>query len=81
MSVKTAKFEELRSLDLRQCASVGDIVKGLRYCAFGARMLGEAAHTIHEMATAKDKPLLSTTASHEAARRAVEKIRRQPLVP
>ena len=58
MSVKTAKFEELRSLDLRQCASVGDIVKGLRYCAFGARMLGEAAHTIHEMATAKDKPLL-----------------------
>lgn len=56
--MKTAKFEELRSLDLRQCATVGDIVKGMRYCAFGARMLGEAAHAIHQMATAKDKPLL-----------------------
>jgi deoxyhypusine synthase len=43
---------------LRQCASVGDIVKGMRYCAFGARMLGEVADTIYEMATAKDTPLL-----------------------
>jgi deoxyhypusine synthase len=56
--VNAVKFEELRSLDLRQCASVGDIVKGMRYCAFGARMLGEVAGTIYEMATAKDKPLL-----------------------
>ncbi|HSQ12786.1 MAG TPA: deoxyhypusine synthase family protein, partial [Candidatus Deferrimicrobium sp.] len=56
--MKTVKFEELRSLDLRECASVGDIVKGLRYCAFGGRMLGEVADTIYEMATAKDKPLL-----------------------
>ena len=42
-SAKTLQFEELKSLDLQTCASVGDIVDGLRYCAFGARMLGEVA--------------------------------------
>jgi deoxyhypusine synthase len=51
------KFEELKSLDLRSCATVADIVDGMRYCAFGARMLGEAAKTIHEMITAKRKPI------------------------
>ena len=56
--MKALEFEELKSLDLQKCASVGDIVAAMRYCAFGARMLGEVAHTIHEMATAKDKPLL-----------------------
>ncbi|MGE5217987.1 MAG: deoxyhypusine synthase family protein [Chloroflexota bacterium] len=56
--MKALQFEELKSLDLQKCASVGDIVAAMRYCAFGARMLGELAHTIHEMATAKDKPLL-----------------------
>jgi deoxyhypusine synthase len=56
--VKPLQFEELRSLDLQKCESVGDIVAGLRYCAFGARMLGEAAHTIHEMISAKEKPVL-----------------------
>ena len=30
----------------------------MRFCAFGARMLGEAAKTIHEMITAKRKPIL-----------------------
>src|SRR5437870_9815286 len=29
----------------------------MRFCAFGARMLGEAAKTIHEMITAKRKPI------------------------
>jgi deoxyhypusine synthase len=57
-SVKTLKFEELKSLDLSKCETVGDIVKGMRYCAFGARMLGEVAHTIYEMTTANDKPVL-----------------------
>ena len=52
------QFEELKSLDLRRCASVGDIVEGMRYCAFGARMLGEVAATIHQMILAKKKPLL-----------------------
>ena len=56
--VKALQFEELRSLDLQKCESVGDIVAGLRYCAFGARMLGEAAHTIHQMVLAKEKPVL-----------------------
>jgi deoxyhypusine synthase len=56
--LKALQFEELKSLDLRKCASVGDIVAAMRYCAFGARMLGEAAHTLRGMATAKDKPLL-----------------------
>ena len=57
-SAKTPQFEELRSLDLQKCHSVGDIVEAMRYCAFGARMLGEAAKTICEMASAKDKPML-----------------------
>ena len=52
------KFEELKSLDLRQCATVGDIVDGMRYCAFGARMLGEVARTIQTMIAAKTKPIL-----------------------
>jgi deoxyhypusine synthase len=47
--LKTPEFEELKSLDLRQCESVGDIVAAMRYCAFGARMLGEVANTIHQM--------------------------------
>jgi deoxyhypusine synthase len=52
------EFEELKSLDLRRCATVGDIVDGMRRCAFGARMLGEAARTIHEMVTSKRKPVV-----------------------
>lgn len=57
-SVKALQFEELKSLDLSTCDSVGDIVSAMRYCAFGARMLGEVAQTIFEMVTAKDKPVL-----------------------
>jgi deoxyhypusine synthase len=52
------KFEALKSLDLRNCATVAEIVDGMRSCAFGARMLGEVARTIHEMIAAKKKPLL-----------------------
>lgn len=52
------KFEELKSLDLQKCATVGDIVDSMRYCAFGARMLGEVARSIHAMVTAKKKPVL-----------------------
>ena len=57
-AAKTLPFEELRSLDLTECHSVGDIVGAMRACAFGARMLGEAACTIFEMVKAKDKPTL-----------------------
>jgi len=52
------EFEELRSLDLRACATVGDIIDAMRFCAFGARMLGEVSHTILEMVTAKPKPTI-----------------------
>lgn len=57
-AAKTLQFEELRSLDLQQCHSVGDIVGAMRYCAFGARMLGEVAHTLFEMVSAKDAPII-----------------------
>ena len=56
--VKTLQFEELKSLDLRTCETVGDIVDAMRYCAFGARMLGEVATTMRDMASAQNKPLI-----------------------
>ena len=47
----------------------------MRYCAFGARMLGEVAHTICEMVTAKDKPMLIYSGMRGcAARIATKKI-------
>ncbi|HZD41249.1 MAG TPA: deoxyhypusine synthase family protein, partial [Terriglobales bacterium] len=55
---QTVKFEELKSLDLRSCATVGDIVDGMRQCAFGARMLGEVAKTIHDMISSGEEPAL-----------------------
>jgi hypothetical protein len=56
--VKTPEFEELKSLDLRECATVGDVVAGMRYCAFGARMLGEVANTIHQMILSREKQVI-----------------------
>ena len=56
--LKTPEFEELKSLDLHQCTTVGDIVAGMRYCAFGARMLGEVANTIREMIVANEKQII-----------------------
>ena len=64
--MKPLQFEELKSLDLQKCETVGDIVAGLRSCAFGARMLGEAARTIREMAAAEEKPLLIYDGVEEA---------------
>jgi deoxyhypusine synthase len=52
------QFEELKSLDLKQSATVGAIVDAMRYCAFGARMLGEVAHTIRQMIGAPKKPII-----------------------
>jgi deoxyhypusine synthase len=52
------RFEELKSLDLRQCESVGDIIGAMRRCAFGARMLGEVAGTVHQMITSRKQPVL-----------------------
>lgn len=56
--MKAVSFEELKSLDLRHCQSVAEIVEGMRHCAFGARMLGEVARTLLDMVTAKKKPIL-----------------------
>jgi deoxyhypusine synthase len=58
MAASELEFEELKSLDLRNCSTVAEIVAGMRTCAFGARMLGEVATTIHEMIRAKKKPIL-----------------------
>jgi hypothetical protein len=52
------QFEELKSLVLQNFACVVDILDAMLYCAFGARMLGEVAHTIHQMVEAKEKPIL-----------------------
>lgn len=57
-SAKTPQFEELRSLDLKKCHSVGDIVDAMRYCAFGGRMLGEVAATLRDWIGVDDPPLL-----------------------
>lgn len=56
--MRTVSFEELKSLDLQDCESVAEIVEGMRYCAFGARMLGEVAHSLRQMVAAKSKPIL-----------------------
>ena len=44
----TLKLEPLERLDLRKCTTVGDIVRGMSKCSFGARMLGEVAHKMFE---------------------------------
>ena len=56
--MKPLKFEELRSLDLAKCRTVGDIVDAMRYCAFGARMLGEVARTMFDMIESNKAPVI-----------------------
>ncbi|MBI1934120.1 deoxyhypusine synthase family protein [Candidatus Peregrinibacteria bacterium] len=48
-------LEPLEPLDLRKCDTVSELVEGMRHCSFGARMLGEVAQTLTEMA-AKGRP-------------------------
>lgn len=43
-------FKALQPLDLRRCNSVGELVQAMSFCSFGARMLGEVADTITQMA-------------------------------
>jgi deoxyhypusine synthase len=52
------QFEELKSLDLKKSNTTGEIVDAMKYCAFGARMLGEVAHTIRQMIGAPKKPVI-----------------------
>lgn len=57
--MKDLKLEELRPLDLRKHQTVGEIVlDGLRFCSFGARMLGEVAQTLVEECQRPLKPFL-----------------------
>jgi deoxyhypusine synthase len=64
--LKTPEFEELKSLNLRECATVGEIVSGMRNCAFGARMLGEVAHTIRQMIESNEKQIIIYDGAEEA---------------
>ena len=81
-SAKTRQFEELKSLDLQRCESVGDIVDAMRYCAFGARMLGEVAKTICEMAIGSRQAAADLRRSGEyTAGTAAQEVRQEPLVP
>lgn len=43
-------LETLKPLDLRTCRTISDVVEGYRKCSFGARMLGEVAGTLTELA-------------------------------
>ncbi|MDH3443007.1 MAG: deoxyhypusine synthase family protein [Deltaproteobacteria bacterium] len=51
-------FEELKSLDLKHSTTVGEIVDAMKYCAFGARMLGEVANTIRGMIGEGENPII-----------------------
>lgn len=53
-----ANLEALQPLDLCACKTVSDIVEGMRHCSFGARMLGEVAHTLAEWVDGEKKPLV-----------------------
>lgn len=52
------QLKELKLLDLQQCNTVDDIVKGMSYCSFGARMLGEVATSFYEMIKEAKAPLI-----------------------
>ena len=56
--MKGLHLEELKPLDLRQCHTVGEIVEGMRFCSFGARMLGEVAYTLIKECRKPLKPFL-----------------------
>jgi deoxyhypusine synthase len=52
------RLEPLKSLDLRACRTVDDIVRGMSRCSFGARMLGEATTTITKLARTEPAMLI-----------------------
>lgn len=51
-------FTELKLLDLKQCESVADIVKGMTFCSFGARMLGEVSEKISQWLLDQEVPVV-----------------------
>ncbi len=52
------QLEPLELLDLQKRRTVGEIVEGMAKCSFGARMLGEVAATLTDLAQAERKPIL-----------------------
>lgn len=51
-------LEELKLLDITKTETVGEIVEAMKYCSFGARMLGEVADTLWQWCTGKEKPII-----------------------
>ena len=58
MTTDEISLEPLELLDLQKRRTVGEIVDGMSKCSFGARMLGEVAATLTELAQAERKPIL-----------------------
>lgn len=56
--MKRTGMTELKSLNLRKCKTVADIVNEMLYCSFGARMLAEAAQTIYDWIQKKEQLLI-----------------------
>ncbi len=54
MQHHSLELEELRPLDLSSRNTVSEIVDGLRYCSFGARMLGEVTASLEEIIKHKE---------------------------
>ncbi|MDD2757829.1 MAG: deoxyhypusine synthase family protein [Patescibacteria group bacterium] len=48
----------LQPMDIAKLGTVGEIVNAMKYCAFGARMLGEVADTICQWCASDNKPVL-----------------------
>lgn len=54
---KLKHFKELKLLNLQECHTVSEIVRGMEFCSFGARMLGEVTSSLEQMILEKEKPL------------------------
>lgn len=55
---KCKRMEELHQLDLSHCRTLGEIVEGMRQCAFGAQMLGEVAATLCKWVEEGKEPIV-----------------------
>lgn len=57
MSIRES-LEPLELLDLNKCDSVGSLVNAMSRCSFGARMLGEVAHTLFDWIREENRPVI-----------------------
>ncbi len=51
-------FKELKLLNLRECKTVSDIVRGMDLCSFGARMLGEVTDSLEQLIKSGQQPAI-----------------------